>query len=323
MTVRTLRGTGLAALTIVAGSLGACGVSKPVACTAESAQEPVIAIVKEQLEKSVSDRVKRDDGSKAAGLSKIRAAIGQLVFAIEDIRTSKTDPNSTKRFCTGVLRIKFPSDALSDADKARQDASMNSVSDLADASDVERHADSFTSNIDFNVQPTDDGRKVFAETESGSNMIGFAGEVIASELLRASVEDAKRQQQISVDQQNAAQSAALTEQRNANVASARTDDQLAVQTIGATWQALPPPVRSRLLPLQRAWIRKKDADCAVEAAGASIEPAEKEVARLKCDTRVTQDRIGWLGQYRDEGSAVSNPGSPDIPGATPQGGNPL
>ena len=178
-------------------------------------------------------------------------------------------------------------------------------------------------DIDFNVQPTDDGSKVFAETESGNNIVGFAAEVVASELLRASVEDAKRQQQQAVEEQNAAQSAALAEQQSANVASAKTDNQLAVQTIGATWQALPPATRSRLLPLQRAWIRKKDADCAVEAAGASVELTEKEMARLRCDTRVTQDRISWLGQYRDEESAAPDPSSPDTPGAMPQGGSPL
>lgn len=322
MGIRTARGAILTCLVIVAASLGACSANKPVACTAESAQEPVIAIVKEQLEKSISDKVKRDDGSKAAGLSKIRAAISQLVFAIEDIRTSKTDPNSTKRFCTGVLRIRFPADALSDADKARQDASMNTVSDLADASDIERHADSFTANIDFNVQPTDDGSKVFAETESGNNMIGFAAEVVSSGLLRASLEDAKMQQQQAVDQQNAAESAALTEQRNANVASAKTDNQLAVQTIGATWQALTSSARSHLLPIQRAWIRKKDADCAVEAAAASVDATEKEVARLKCDTRVTQERISWLGQYRDEGSTPPASNFPQQP-EPPSGGSPL
>lgn len=310
-------------LVLVATFVGGCSVNTPVACTAESAQQPVIAIVKEQLEKSIADKVKRNDGTKVVGLSKIRAAIAQLVFAIEDIRTSKTDPNSTKRFCTGVLRVRFPADALADADKARQDASMNTVSDLADASDIERHADSFSTNIDFNVQPTDDGSKVFAETESGNNMVGFAAEVVASGLLRATVEDAKRQQQQAIDQQNAAQTAALAEQQNANVASAKTDNQLAVQTIAAAWQALSPTIRSRLLPLQRAWIRKKDADCAVEAAGASIEPSEKEVARLRCDTRATQDRIGWLAQYRDEGSAMPSPSTPEPADATPQGGNPL
>lgn len=302
--------------------LGACE-RQPVACTAESAQEPVIAIVKEQLEKLVSDKVRQDDGVRAVGLSKIRAAIGQLAIAVEDIRTSKEDPNSTKRFCAGTIKIRFPSDALADAEKAREAAGGNTVSDLADANDVERHADSFTTPIDFNVQPTDDGNKVFAETESGNNMFGFAAEVVASGLMRASLEDAKRQVQQAADQHTAAESAALAAQRDANLMSARTDNQLATQTIAATWKALGPAVRDRLLPVQRAWIRKKDADCRVEAASSSTDPTEQEVARVNCDTRVTSERIEWLGPYRNEVPEASAFGVPPAAQAPSQPPNDL
>jgi uncharacterized protein YecT (DUF1311 family) len=66
-----------------------------------------------------------------------------------------------------------------------------------------------------------------------------------------------------------------------------------------------PSTRARLLPLERAWIRKKDADCAVESAAASIESMAKETARLICDTRITKDRIGWLANYRDDGASFN------------------
>lgn len=146
---------------------------------------------------------------------------------------------------------------------------MNSVSDLADDRDVERHADSFTSTIDFNVQPTDDGSKVFAETESGNNIFGFAAELLSSSLMRSAVEDRQREQQAAADRASAEQDAALAEQRNANVAAARTENQIANQTINALWKALPGTARSQLLPLQRVWVSKKAADCAVEAAAVS------------------------------------------------------
>lgn len=281
-------------------ALQSCSTATPVACTADSAQEPVVEIVKQQLEKLMAAKTKRDNGTQAVGYSKIRAAIGQLVISIADIRTSKTDPNSTKRFCTGNLKIRFLADVLNGAEQARSAAGSNSISDLADSSDVERNADNFSTSVDFNVQPTDDGKKVFAEIESGNSMFGFAAEVLASELLRASIEGAKRDQQQAVDQQAAAQGAALVEQRNATLAAAKTENQLAMQTVAAAWKGLQPSTRGRLLPLQRAWIRKKDADCAVEAAAASIEPTEKETARLTCDTRITKDRIGLLANYREE-----------------------
>lgn len=273
---------------------------QPVQCTADSAQTPVVDIIKEQLEASIAKDMRGANNGRVASLSKIRAAIAQLAISIEDIRTSKVDPNSTKRFCAGTLRVRFPSDTLADADKARSAAGLNSVSDLADNSDVERHAESFTTSIEFNVQPTDDGSKVFAETESGNNLFRFATELLASALMRGAVEDSQREAQQAAQQQSAEQDAAASEQRNANLASARTENQLATQTVAAVWRAIPGDTRTRLLPLQRAWIRKKNADCAVEAASASTDATEREAARLVCDTRLTQERINALSEFRGE-----------------------
>ena len=292
------------ALLLLIAPVPACQ-RQAVQCTAASAQEPVVGIVKEQLERAVSTAVRKDNGARAVSLSKIRAAIAQLVIGIDDIRTSKEDPNSTKRFCTGTLKIRFPGDTLNDADSARANNGLGSISDLADGDDIERHADSFTAPIEFNVQPTDAGDKVFAETESGNNMFSFAAQVLASGLLKASMADAKRSQQQVADEQAATQNAALAEQRNANLASAKTDNQLAVQTIGAMWRTLAPETRARLLPLQKAWIRKKGADCQVEAASASTDPSAMEVTRLACDTRAEQERATWLQQYRGEDPGVA------------------
>lgn len=293
-------------------ALSACGKGQPVACTAESAQAPVVSIVKEQLEKLVAAKLRGESGTRTIGMSKIRAAIAALVVSIGDIRTSKEDPNSTRRFCTGSLGIRFPGDALADADTARAAANMPTVSDMAAEANVERAADRFTNDIEFNVQPTDDGSKVFAETDSSNAMFGFAAEVLASGLLRSSIEASQRETAQAAAQQSAEQNAALAQQRSANLASVRTDNQLAVQTIAASWKAIDPATRARLLPVQRAWIRKKDADCAVTAAAASVDPAERETARMTCDTQATQERITWLAQYRDD-SAVPAPSASDEP----------
>ena len=276
--------------------LGGCGKSA-IGCSAADAQAPVVAVVKEKLEKQISARV-RGDQARTISLSKIRAAIAQLVITIDDIRTSKEDPSSTKRFCTGTVRVRFPAAQLEDAEKAREAAGMSNVSDLAERGDVDRAADSFSTSLEFNIQPTDKGDKVFAEVESGTNILSFTTDVVAAGLLRAVVEGARREQEQAAAQQAAAENAALTEQRNANLNAARTENQLVVQTLTATWKAIPSDMRAQLLPLQRAWIRKKDADCRVEAASASTDPTEVETARLGCDTRASQDRIRFLSQYR-------------------------
>lgn len=295
--------TGLIKAVAAAGmltALGGCGMlgGQPVACNTESAAEPLISIVKEQLEQRLANDLKDGNGKRLVSLASIRAAIAQLDIGLDDIRTSKEDPNSTKRFCAGSLAIKFPADVLSDANRARDTMGLSTVSDLAEEEDVERQADRFTTPIEFEVQPTDDGSKVFAETADDNSMFRFAAEVMSAGLMRSRLENAKREEQQAQAAASAAQDAALAEQRQANLGAVRVDNQLAAQTIGATWRALDPSMRRRLLPAQRAWIRKKEADCRVEAASASTEPAEMEAARIACDTRVTQERINWLSGYR-------------------------
>ncbi|WP_375271345.1 lysozyme inhibitor LprI family protein [Sphingomonas sp.] len=313
-----LRHSGRAAGFAILSALSGCNYLNDAGCSSEISQATVIDLVRSQIEQAVSNQVRGDDGVRTVGSSKIRAALAELVIALDDIRTSKSDPNSTKKFCTATLRVRFPSDALTDADKARAAAGENDVSDLASDLDVERAADSFTTSIEFNVQPTDDRSKVFAEAEGSNAMYGFAAQVVASSLLRSAIEGTRREQDQAVAQQAAAENAAADEQKKAGVEAARADNQLAAQTIAASWKAIDDGTRARLLPAQRAWIRKKDADCGVEAASASVDPTERETARLQCDTRVTQDRTSWLAQFRsDSGSTTSIAPEPVTPVSQP------
>jgi uncharacterized protein YecT (DUF1311 family) len=287
----------LVSLCICLAVLAGCN-KQPVECSAESAAEPVIAIVKEQLEREAANR-SRQDGNQMVSKSKIRAALAELAITLEDVRTSREDPNSTKRFCEATLKMRFPAALIEDAEKAREAVGLNTVSEMADNLDIYRAADSFSAPIQFYVQPTDDGSKVFAETESGNSFFELGGEILASGLLRYNVEEQQALEANAQASAAAAEEAALGEQRAANVNAAKVDNQLAVQTIAAVWKSIPSDVRMRLTPAQKAWIRKKDADCRVEAAAASTEPSEMEVARLNCDTRLQSDRTSWLTQFRN------------------------
>lgn len=225
---------GWKAVAIATFAVGGCS-KQPVACTVESAQSPVVTIVKEQIERLVSAKLRTDEGSRSVGLSKIRAAVSQLVIGLDDIRTSKEDPNSTRRFCRASLNIRFPTNTPVDADKAREASNLSSVSDLAAGADVERNADRFSSTIEFNVQPTDDSSKIFAETESGEGMFGFAAEVLTWGLLRSAIDDARREQTRVAQAEASAQYAALECRGGAARQSARgTDYRRGVEDLGIT-----------------------------------------------------------------------------------------
>jgi len=281
--------------TAIALSLASCGKTT-TECTSADSQNTAISAVRDRLQRQVEDKVKKDDGSRLVGLSLIKSAIQKLTITLDDIRTSKTDPNSTKRWCAGSLHFQFPASVIDDAGAARSRSGLNPVDDLADKNSVERTADGYTVNVDFTVQPSDDGQKIFAEVENGSGLLEFGAEVISSALLRPTIDKVKGEEDAATSAQAAQEAAVLAEQRAANVNAAKVDNQLANQTIAAVWKGLDGETRSRLLLQQRAWIRKKDADCKVEAAGASVDPGDQEVARLNCNTRSTRERTGWLQQ---------------------------
>ncbi|WHO38601.1 DUF1311 domain-containing protein [Sphingobium sp. AP49] len=78
---------------------------------------------------------------------------------------------------------------------------------------------------------------------------------------------------------------------------AAADNKLSTQGITAAWNAIDVSRRAEILPLQRAWIKAKDANCSIDAASASLDQVEQDTARLRCDTAANTSRIDWLKQY--------------------------
>jgi hypothetical protein len=282
------------ALLYLAGCSKLTGVS--TSCSGPDASAVTLDIVRDQILKLAS---KKDEDADAPALSKskIRATVKQLVLSIEDVRTSKDDPNSTKQFCTGKLKLVAPAEMVSDANDTRSMAGMNSVEDMAEDANVEAEANAFKADIEFNVQPTDAGDKIFSQLESGQEAIAFFAELVKDHLLKSAVADAKAEQDRIASEQQAAQAAASQEQWAASFEEAKAENKMAVEGINAVWKAIPADARSRMLDLQKAWIRRKDASCRVEATANATSEQEIQLARLRCDTREQNSRANELRQY--------------------------
>ena len=202
-------------------ALSACG--KPQAtCSDDTSKAALETAVREGLEKSVAARSKDSDGNQIVGFSKIRAAIADLKFVIENVRTTKEDPNSTKRFCTGNIKIVFGTQVFADADKAREIAGLPNLTQAADTAGIEKGADYLKGDLDYSVQPTDDGSKVIAEFEAADAKLDVFGEVVAASLLRSGLENKQR-----IDQENAAL-AQKQQQDAANAASRASIEEASV-----------------------------------------------------------------------------------------------
>lgn len=280
------------ALILLAGCSQVMG--KSASCAGTDAAAVTLDIVRDQILKQAGQH---DEGDPALSKSKIRATVRQLLLSLEDARTTKDDPNSTKQFCAGRLKLVAPAEMVSDANQTRDLAGLNSIEELAEAANVEANANAFHADVEFNVQPTDDGDKIYSQLESGNEAINFVAELVKNALLKSAVADARAEQDRIAAEQRSAEVAATREQWSASLDEAKAENKMSVESINAIWKAVPTDARARMLDVQRAWGKRKDATCRVEAATGATSEAEIQIARLRCDTREQNVRANELRQY--------------------------
>ncbi|AWM77169.1 lysozyme inhibitor LprI family protein [Phenylobacterium parvum] len=273
--------------------LSGCGAAA-TDCASQASRDVITSIVREQVEKAAEAGLAAEDGTKLASASKIRATVAELKVLIEDIRTTKKDPDSTKRFCAGTARVVVPLSMIQDADQTRKLLDMSTVDNLLEQAGLKRSADSVTFDLEFSVQPTDKRDKIYGEVEGAAPMFTALGEVVGAHLARREIEGASQAQAAEMAAAEAETAKQTEAAQKADLDLATAENKLANQQINTLWKNLPEAARSQLLELQRAWVRKKTADCNIEASGVSTEAMPKEAARLRCDTRLTMERISEL-----------------------------
>lgn len=270
-------------------------------CSGEDSLKLVSEIISEDAEKYLADQ-KRDDGSVIFSPASVRATLSKVSITIENIRTSKKDPNSTKVFCEGSLKISPTPEILKQADEARKESNLVTISDEAKNQLFEQSANAFVKAIEYTVQPTDDGKSVFVEVSTPKSFSVLLGEMVGFSILEPMIqaqkvekmqaEAAEKQQE---EEQRIESERLLNEQKKAqmeaNLAMAKNENALANQTINELWKEYPTDSKKIMLEAQRAWVKKKELDCKVEAASISTDESEKEIARLNCDTRATKSRV--------------------------------
>ena len=273
--------------------MSSCGVAA-TDCASDSSREVITAIVREQVEKAAEAELASEDGTRMSAASKIRATVAEMKVLIEDIRTTKEDPDSTKRFCAGTAKVVIPLAMIQGADQTRKLLDLSNVDSLLEEAGLKRSADALTFDLEYSVQPTDKKDKVYGEVEGAAPQFAALGQVVGAHLARREIEGASKAQAAQVAAADAETAKQTEAAQKADLDMAAAENKLANQQINAVWKALPEDARSQLLEMQRAWVRKKTADCNIEAAGASTEALPKEAARLRCDTLFTTTRISEL-----------------------------
>ncbi|MBU1377069.1 MAG: DUF1311 domain-containing protein [Alphaproteobacteria bacterium] len=279
--------------------LSGCDKVAETSCTSESSQAVIASIVSDELVKSTLAQLGNEPSAVQATESKVRATVNLIKVTLQDIRTTKEDPDSTKRFCEGTVKIIVPLGMINDADAARRAIQVSNVATLIQQAGFERSADSLTRQLNFTVQPTDDKKKTFGEVEGFDAQLTALGEIVASHLLRIHIDARQQTAALEAQAEQTQLAQATAAQNQADLEMAAAENKLANQAISEVWKAVPEATRAQYLDMQRAWIKKKTADCNIKAAETSIDPAIKEAARLRCDTEMTAARSTELRQLMD------------------------
>ncbi len=170
-------------IAMAALALAACGGRK-VACSDASGLKTLADLLKSEASKQLSGQ-KKPDGSQAFAQSSIRATLDSIRLEFDNTRTDKRDPDSDKVFCAADIKLTIPSDRLSNVEDSFTALQQGSLGDVAQRLGFERAANMFKSQISYSLQPTDDKKSMFAETDSAKSTIDFMTSVAVGDLYKS------------------------------------------------------------------------------------------------------------------------------------------
>lgn len=284
----------LIAMASAALLLASCNRIGAVECNNTDGQAVISSLLSEQIIQATREQLGTAASAPQTNEAKIRATVAQIKILIEDIRTTKKDEASTKRGCAATLKLVLPLNMIADAEKFHTNNQLQSISSLTDAVGLQRSADSYTHQLTYSVQPTDDKKKVYGEVEAFGPVANALGEIIAAHMVLPILEASQQSEAAAAQAQQALLDQQTQAQSQADLELATAENKLAVQAYSEVWKSLPDTVRAQNVEIQRAWAKKKTADCNIKAAETSTDPLIKEAARLRCETEQTQERVGEL-----------------------------
>ncbi|EGK08813.1 lysozyme inhibitor LprI family protein [Psychrobacter sanguinis] len=284
--------------------MGLGGKSK-IECSDPNAKNLVI----ESLQKSINSSAKGYAASfdKPTSGASIRASVNQLKMNLDNIRTTQDDPQSTKNFCKGTLTVTVPSKLIQNADITREYNGEYDVKEDAYQQDLELDANTVNYEIEYSVQPTDDGEVIFVESQNGNDLSTFLAYVVVDADQKNNVKgkkvvEAKQEAKRVSATQSAADSAAAAA---ASALAATAAEQAKVKAemdykrseFNKLWGKASKEAQASIEYDQKEWVEWRDQVCVDEARGA--EPARQEIVRMQCITRLLSDRYYEVKEYFD------------------------
>ena len=265
-----------------------------IKCDNETAKQLVI----ESFSKTVSDvaalRVKElvDSENIAIDMGKLRSTLQQITFNVNDVRTNNSDPNSNKQYGVTEFVVKIPDQMIKDADAARAIYDENNIAQSAILSDLSFESNQLKKEIEYLVQPTDDGKKVYVTLENPDALAYFVRDIAVDSLVKTARQNAAEVAKQEEIKRIAEESAVAEEYQSVLLSEAQSNLDKANANLNLVWNATTKDVRDQLLAEQKIWLKKRDLECKLESSNTE----NPEVFRLNCETSMTNERTNELRQ---------------------------
>lgn len=265
-----------------------------VKCDDETAKQLVVEGFSKTVSDIASKRVKEliDTENVTIDMGKLRSTLQQITFNVNDVRTNNSDPNSKKQYCVTEFVVKVPDQMVKDADAARAVYDENNIAQAAVLSDLSFEANQLKKEIEYLVQPTDDGKKVYVTLENPDALAYFVRDIAVDSLVKTARQNAAEVAKQDEIKRVAEEEAAAQEYQSVLISEAKTNLDKANENLNLVWNSTTKEVRSRLLDEQKIWLKKRELECKLESSNSD----NPEVYRINCETNMTTQRTSELRQ---------------------------
>lgn len=265
-----------------------------VKCDNETAKQLVVESFSKTVSDIAAERVKEliDSENVTIDMGKLRSTLQQITFNVNDIRTNNSDPNSNKQYCVTEFVVKVPDQMVKDADAARAVYDENNIAQAAVLSDLSFETNQLKKEIEYLVQPTDDGKKVYVTLENPDALAYFIRDIAVDSLVKTARQNAAEVAKQEEIKRVAEEEATAQEYQSVLISEAKTNLDKANENLNLVWNSTTKEVRSQLLDEQRLWLKKRALECKLESTNSD----NPEIYRINCETNMTTQRTSELRQ---------------------------
>ena len=288
--------------------------------TVKCGDDGSLQLVKSLLEDNTQSHVKNIASNEGVitDSAALRASAGQVDFTLSDIRTSKTDPNSTKVFCVAALSTTLNSELVDRANFVTDYYQQADLNELAFQQDIDMDNNTISYSLEYAIQPTDDGTNIYGQLQNGAELLDFIGTAIVNSLQKSSVQTLKAEQQkaniqsmfaerkaaedeiaLVAEAESSARREAAGELAEVSAEQAKSKATMDYKRseLNKLWNSASDEVKESLAEGQREWVAERDEICLNRAKEAS--PAWQEYARTECITELIGERYYEVKEYID------------------------